>query len=230
MAAEFMWVRCKSCRRDTKHQSLTSHREGSDDPEEPQWTATYEIVQCRGCGTVSYRTVSWDDGDFDPETGDMLFTVSVYPHRSAEREPLAEAYVLPLNVRRIYKEVIDAMNSSSPILSALGLRTLIESICVNQKISGKNLEEQIEGLAKQGVLASAQATILHSHRFLGNVAAHEILAPEPRELVAALEIAETVLRTIYFLPRLHRRIKTGQKIVKTKPIAPDPSPSAETQS
>lgn len=118
------------------------------------------------------------------------------------------------------------MNSSSPILSALGLRTLIEAICVNQKISGNNLEEQIEGLAKEGVLAPAQATILHSHRFLGNVAAHEILAPEPRELVAALEIAETVLRTIYFLPRLHRRIKTGQKTLKPKPATPNLGPTS----
>lgn len=79
MSDEFIWVRCKSCRRDTKHQSLTAHSEGSDDPEEPHWTAKYEIVQCRGCGTVSYRTVSWDEGDFDLETGNNLYTVAYIP-------------------------------------------------------------------------------------------------------------------------------------------------------
>ena len=62
-----------------------------------------------------------------------------------------------------------------------------------------------------GVLSKAQADILHTHRFLGNIAAHEITAAKPRELVAALEIAENILRTIYVLPELSKQIKTGKK-------------------
>jgi Domain of unknown function (DUF4145) len=126
------------------------------------------------------------DGDCDPETGNPIFTVKVYPHRSAEREPFEHFYLLPASIRSIYKEVIDAMNCSLPILSAIGLRTLIEAVCVHEKTEGINLEQRIDGLAKKGVLAPAQASILHSHRFLGNVAAHEIQAPESNELLIAL--------------------------------------------
>ena len=73
------------------------------------------------------------------------------------------------------------------------------------------MEQLIDGLASGGVLSSAQAAILHSHRFMGNVAAHEIESANPPEIIAAMEIAEAMLRTIYVLPKLSKRIKTGKK-------------------
>jgi len=88
---------------------------------------------------------------------------------------------------------------------------LIEAVCREQGIAGRNLEKLIDGLATQGVLSAAQANILHTHRFLGNVAAHEVISAQPRELVAALEIAENILRTIYVLPKLSQQVKTGRK-------------------
>ena len=46
---------------------------------------------------------------------------------------------------------------------------------------------------------------------MGNVAAHEIESANPPEIIAAMEIAEAMLRTIYVLPKLSKRIKTGKK-------------------
>jgi len=48
-----------------------------------------------------------------------------------------------------------------------------------------------------GLLSAKQAEFLHNHRFMGNEAAHEIVAPN-RRLVAAIDIAETLLKTIIF--------------------------------
>jgi hypothetical protein len=104
------------------------------------------------------------------------------------------------------------MNAQLPVLAAIGLRALIEAICRERNIADGNLEKLIDGLATSGVLSTAQASILHGHRFLGNIAAHEVVSPKPRELVAALEIAETVLRTIYVLPELSKQITTGKKL------------------
>lgn len=124
---------------------------------------------------------------------------------------MADESELPIKVRVIYKEVIGAMNAQLPVLSGIGLRALIEAVCKDQGIAGDNLEKLIHGLATSGVLSRAQADILHTHRFLGNVAAHEVTSAQPRELVAALEIAENILRTIYVLPELSKRVKTGRK-------------------
>jgi len=61
-----------------------------------------------------------------------------------------------------------------PVLAGVGLRALIEAVCRDQGINGGNLEALIGGLATNGILSKAQADILHTHRFLGNAAAHEV--------------------------------------------------------
>ena len=58
-----------------------------------------------------------------------------------------------------------------------------------------------------GLLSKKQAEFLHNHRFMGNEAAHEMVAPKPEHLVAALDIAETLLKTIYVLPKMADKIK-----------------------
>jgi len=125
---------------------------------------------------------------------------------------MADHHHLPGKISSIYREVVGAMNAQLPVLSAIGLRALIEAICRERNVHGGNLENLIDGLATSGVLSAAQASILHGHRFLGNIAAHEVLSPKPRELVAALDIAETVLRTIYVLPELSKEITTGKQL------------------
>ncbi len=141
----------------------------------------------------------------------MDLTWKTYPRSSTERQPMDNIDDLPKKIRAIYLEIIGSMNAQLPILAAIGLRALIEAVCKERGITAPNLEKLIDGLATNGILSQAQASILHGHRFLGNTAAHEIVSPNPRELIAAVEIAETVMRTIYVLPELSKQITTGKK-------------------
>jgi hypothetical protein len=134
-----------------------------------------------------------------------------YPRNATERQAISDNHYLPGKIRTIYLQIIGAMNAQLSIMSAIGLRALIEAMCKDRGINGGNLEKLIDGLAISGALSTDQAEILHGHRFLGNSAAHEIISPKPREIIAALEIAETVLRTIYVLPELSKQITTGKK-------------------
>jgi hypothetical protein len=134
----------------------------------------------------------------------------------------------------VYAEVLKGLNSGTPILAAIGLRAVIESVCNEHGIQGHNLEKRIDGLADAGMLSRAQADLLHKHRFLGNVAAHEVVAPKPTELVAALDIAETLLKTLYVLPGVADSITTGVKPRQVKGAtttgAPANVPTAQTGS
>jgi len=69
----------------------------------------------------------------------------------------------------------------------------------------------IDELASVGLLSKKQADFLHSHRFMGNEAAHEIVSPKPEHLIAALDIAETLLKTIYILPEMAEQINKKKK-------------------
>jgi Domain of unknown function (DUF4145) len=189
---------------------IAEARELTEEEDHSWEEETYQIIRCRGCDALSFRSL-WTAAGYCDENGDQMFSISLYPSRDAERKAIDGLFWIPDNVRRIYREVLDAMNASFRLLAAVGLRTLIEAICVDQKANGRNLENRIDALADLGALSKTQAAMLHSHRFLGNLAAHEISAPEAAELVAALEIAETVIKILYVIPKLRERITTGRK-------------------
>ena len=207
-------VYCGSCKRDTNHNLLYKKDMQSDPDSVYWWHEAHYFLQCAGCNTICYavETITEDDLHIGERTDSSWKT---YPSREGEREPIDRMYALPFRVRAIYDEVIEAINARLAILTAVGLRALIEAVCKERGIAGRNLEEMIDGLSDGGILSATQADILHSHRFLGNVAAHEMERARRQELLAALEIAESMLKTIYILPHLSDEIVTGQP--KAKP-------------
>jgi hypothetical protein len=74
-----------------------------------------------------------------------------------------------------------------------------------------NLADKINELVTKGELAQKQADFLNVHRFLGNDAAHDMLPPPPSEIIAALEILENLLRTIYELPKVAAELTASRE-------------------
>jgi len=202
---------CYRCGKHTNHIVLAEKAIRSNPDYEDPWGEDHYFGQCAGCDAITYAISSWHEHDWNSHTGVMDSTWKTYPRADTARQSMADKHHLPGKISSIYQEVIGAMNAQLPVLAAIGLRTLIEAICRERNIAVGNLEKLIDGLATSGVLSTAQASILHGHRFLGNLAAHEVVSPKPRELIAAMEIAETVLRTIYVLPELSKQITTGKK-------------------
>ena len=212
-------VQCPDCSRSTNHFIMHDVRNsGHDHESDVHWEQVYQMIKCQGCDRISFRETWSSSDDFDPYTGEAEVTQRLYPEREAGRSPMPGSEYFPARTRRVYQEVLKAMNTGSPILAAIGLRAIVESVCSEQNVTGSNLEKRIDKLADMGVLARTQAEFLHGHRFMGNTAAHEITAPKPQELVAALDIAETLLKTIYVLPQLAPEITTGVK--PRKPATP----------
>jgi hypothetical protein len=76
-----------------------------------------------------------------------------------------------------------------------------------RQITGRNLQDRIDGLVSAGLLAKPQADLLHEQRFIGNTALHELEAPSQLDLLDAVDIVETMLRTIYILPSKAERLR-----------------------
>jgi hypothetical protein len=201
---------CPNCKKQTNSDVLKEERIGSSGDDDYEWTEVHYFLKCRGCDTFSYAIATTTEADWDPQTGECYVTWKNYPSGNGARTEMEDWHSFPPKLAAVYKEVVGAMNAQLPVLAGIGLRVLIEGICNEKGVPGKDLKEKIDGLASAGVMAADQAALLHSHRFLGNVAAHEITAARPKELVAALEIAETVLKTLYILPELSAEIKTGK--------------------
>ena len=113
---------------------------------------------------------------------------------------------LPVMISELYKEVAKAFNANSDILSGIGLRTLVEAVCINQKITGKNLKERIQNLHKMGLVSKKEEPILDKLRLIGNVSAHQIKSLGMEQLEHALNIVNHIIKSIYILPMLDKKI------------------------
>ena len=210
-------VQCNNCNSETNHKVAAEHKtEGIydvNDDFEIHWGGKYQIIECLGCNSISFKKETWHSEDYDPRTGMPEINEEIYPERegSSTRELAFKTLEIPIDVARIYEETIKAINSKLHLISAIGLRTLVEAICIDQERNEKDLEKKIDGLVIMGLLSKEQAKFLHKLRFLGNIATHEITPPTGRELVAAIEIIETLIKTIYILPHLDKEIKTKKK-------------------
>ena len=209
-------VLCSQCDKETHHEIVADYSMRNWRIAPPDsfmmyiWRAQYQIVMCCGCGNVSFRQEKQIEGECDPKTGDQLTTVELFPPRIEGRTRKVSDYDFPLNITRIYHETLSAIANSMNLLAAMGMRAIVEAICNDKSAKGGNLEIKIDALASAGVLTSGQASILHKHRFLGNIAAHEIVPATNDELVAAFDIIEAILRALYIVPILKDHIKTRE--------------------
>lgn len=197
---------CGICKRYTKHLILSDiSLNGHDDSPDGYygWNDQYQIIQCQGCETVSFRKIHENSEDivmisqFDWGPDEQ---VNLYPNHEEGRLALADEYLLPNNLQRIYSETLKALNSELKVLTGIGIRAIIEIVCKDKSATGDNLFLKINNLVSQGVLTQDGANILHKLRSLGNAAAHEAKPHSGVELGLAFDVVDHLLQGVYILP------------------------------
>lgn len=202
-------VMCRQCGQSTNHKVVYELIRQSE-PDEFFLQTTWQIVECLGCNDISLRQETITEDDID-EYGEGTPVERLYPSRISGRKNLDKQYLLPVKLNRIYDETLSALANSLLVLAGIGLRAIIETICDDKGVKSANLDGKINALVTQGIISQPQADVLHSLRILGNVAAHEVEPATPKELITGLEIAETMMKTIYILPELSSAIKKGKR-------------------
>lgn len=138
-------VYCNRCKNETNHtvlQSVDPHGSeqvdcGDGQTEDFEWINNYQIIQCQGCETISFRHYSWLSGSEQqtgPDEWDDGSVVKLYPNRSSKLIPIKDYLNVPHTLRRIYRETIECFNNGILTLCAAGLRAIIEGICADQNI------------------------------------------------------------------------------------------------
>ena len=156
-------------------------------------------MKCCGCGRVTFRREYHDlDGAYPDEHNEWTVPseIETYPKACAGN---IEIKHLPSIVESIYTETCDAYRDGALTLAGIGFRATVEAICNDQGITGKELSTRINNLASKGLISKKDSTRLHSIRFMGNDAAHDIKKPSKKSLRAALIIVEHLITTVYII-------------------------------
>lgn len=206
-------IPCQQCDNKTTHKLLhqDEKRESSDDGD-IQVHTEYQIIQCLGCKTTSFRS-NWTCSEdwYCDEYGKQEYInhEELYPSRLAGRKALKQTHHLPNHISNIYRESHKALCSKQPILAATGIRILIEAVCKTELAKGKNLKEKIDHLVTLGLLTKTGAENLHATRLLGNITAHEGKSLPEKNLDIAMDIAENLLMNTYILPKKVALLKSS---------------------
>ena len=204
---------CRICKRSTKHAILSGTELSGSTPmghgDYFQWNNEYQIIQCLGCETVAFRETHENSEDYyqvGPDDYEHALSVDIYPNPEEGRNLIQDDYLLPIDLQRIYSETIKSINNGLAVLTGIGIRAIVETICKDKNAAGKDLYKKINDLVTQGVLTKDGADILHKLRTLGNEAAHEVKPHDKVQLGLALDVIDHLLQGVYILPH-HAKIK-----------------------
>lgn len=194
-------IYCSACGNDTNQSILFLKKiktPNSDHKED------FCVIECKGCSTTSFLHTIHIPGT-DP-------FYSVYPDNEVYSSsytflPDEDTDELPKVIRELYDEVRESFTNDSAILAGIGLRTLVEAVCINQRIVGSNLQQKIKGLQQKGLISKSEEPILDKLRLIGNSSAHKMKKLSMNKLEYALGIVNHVLRSIYVLPKLNKKLK-----------------------
>src|SRR5205809_177703 len=123
---DLMWVACIACHRPTSHDVVEQLRFMESDDGEPLYRRTFNIIRCRGCRSVSFAE-TYGMRDARDEWGEPIEDMTLYPSRTAGRNPLAATVHFPPKVQRMYLETLRALNADAPVLATVGMRALVEA-------------------------------------------------------------------------------------------------------
>lgn len=204
-------VICKSCSRETLHVVVASYDEsGSENCGNGfsiDWHRENQIIQCLGCETVSFRSISTnsEDVEYDHEGSHAIETVKYYPSRSEGLKSL-QSYLLPITVQKIYEETVLAIENEQFVLAGIGIRAIVETVCKDLDAEGKDLYQKIDSLKGKSIVTAEGAVALHKLRVLGNAAAHEVKEHGSEQLKLGMQVIEHMLEGTYIIPERVKKV------------------------
>jgi len=192
---------CLRCEFETNHNLLFKEMINGDN-EDYLYQIKYMVVQCAGCNKISFREEFIDiesayQDEYNNWTPDI--TIDTYPNKINIKSNIENVYSLPKKIKIVYNESIKAFNNNCYLLTGVGFRAVIEAICIDKKVAGRNLEKKINNLIKQKLITEKEANRLHSIRFLGNDSVHDMSVPKKEKLMLVLYIIEHLLNNLYLI-------------------------------
>jgi hypothetical protein len=181
----------------------------------------HSLLECRGCETVFYETLSWNSEDIDhfydamgQEQYEHPRDVQTYPKPETKTKPVWFDSIQKADpqLHNILRQMYLAHDNQAHILTAVGLRTALDRATEVIGIDpAKTFDEKLDELLTGGWIGQTERDILGVVTEAGNAAAHRGWEPDSQEISELLSSLEVFL---------HRAFIVGQKALSIKSSIP----------
>jgi len=179
---------CNRCLSRTRHQvAFCDSRVESDDYSGITNGNNFQVLQCQGCGNITYRTRGWSSAWMD-EDG-LIYTDTYYPPLISRKKPewLNE---LPSDIKSVLSEVYIALHAESRYLATVGPRTVLDLLIVDKIGDSGSFKQKIKKLEDGGHITHAEAELIEAVIEAGSASAHRGYAPDTDRLNHVMYILE----------------------------------------
>lgn len=199
---------CNTCKFDTNHEIKSQH----DRSYEETYTEygrqhlcyyeyfVYKFLVCRGCDTASLEEKWTNDGMRNHE-GEVIYSYEYSPQRNNLGVREAKRFLhIDKKLNDTYKEIITSQKAGLGIVTSMGIRALLEGICVTEGIDDKTawgLKKKIEALSEKINIPSSIIDGLKGIKFIGDDAAHRLNASDKNSISLSIDLLEALLTHLY---------------------------------
>lgn len=211
---------CANCRTETSHRVLKSHvvlhseEVDHDSVSGETWEDkdTYQIIECAGCGRISFAHSTPNPGfgasdDLDDEWARVAYYVDYYPSPVSREKPQwletlriafgAPGSDIPNNLREMFLEVYKALSGGQHRLALMGIRALLEQVMIIKVGDQGSFAKNLEVFCERGFASRVQRDALSAVLDAGHASMHRMYKPTEEDLNTALDIAEGIFAAIY---------------------------------
>ena len=204
---------CNTCGGERNHKVLCLEESSWNDEENRCWgNDEYEMLKCCGCGSIKLRNREFTSYVYD-ENGDLVPHVSYYPPPVFRPRPkwffdlMLEVGLGDGNIHDLLGEIYVALHNDQRALAAMGIRALLENVMIekigDQRSFGANLRE----FEANGYVSRIQRERLETIFEAGHAAMHRLYKPSKEDLVTLVDIAESIVESIYIHGSKVERLK-----------------------
>jgi hypothetical protein len=189
-------------------------RTGSDD--ETSWSDTAQILECCGCGAISFRNrhwfSEWDEFFEDDGTGESRRDPGIvddyYPPPLARKLPRWIGDLSDETLRQVLKEVYSNLQADNLISAAMGARLLIDRILNLTVKDVGGFEKKLDRMHTSGHISDNERLHLLSPVVdAGNAASHRAFKPRADHINTMMDTIENLLHRIFVLPKNVRTLR-----------------------
>lgn len=200
---------CIKCKIEIK-QNVIVNLANIEDYGEFQLYNNYKILKCINCDSITYKNEVVNSEEVfqigEEYDGTPIYEdnaqIQLYPIRDEETAFSKEfEKILPKEIYLTYEEVIIALNNKMPLLTALGLRTLLEQI-IKYFGNSDDLGVILNQFEQDGFISTKQRGLLDDIRYLGNDAAHRADSKSRKDLILHLKVLENLIHQLFVYYKL----------------------------
>lgn len=201
-------IYCNTCKGETNHDIKSTHDQSYHEEFEDHGQrflgyyeeAEFRFLICRGCDSATLQE-KWTCAGMHDHNGDEIYSYNYHPKRKnlGEREAKKFHHV-DKKLNDSYKEIITAFQQGLEIVTAMGVRALLEGICVIEGIDDKatwGLAKKIEKLKNSPKIPNSIIDGLNGLKFIGDDAAHRLNASDKHTLSLSIDLLESLLTHLY---------------------------------